>query len=113
MTTEDIVRLRPVMWAKYYGQERMLHKESGRVDPVKMIFSREKDSHFLKDFTLLLRPMSSVTEEEKKELEQLRKDHARYAAEFLVQWLEAHGFDIPRWELGGRTLKECGLAVYE
>ena len=31
----------------------------------------------------------------------------------VYQFLQSKGYDIPQYLLGGKTLKECGLAVYE
>lgn len=32
---------------------------------------------------------------------------------FIYQFLQSHEYDLPQYLLGGKTLKECDLAIYE
>lgn len=40
-----------------------------------------------------------------------REDHGHI--NMCYQYLQSKGYDLPSWYLGGKTLKEAGLAIYE
>jgi hypothetical protein len=92
------------------------------------------------DIYLVLRPLSAITDEDAIEVALRMNFHndeaAHYGKNFVkrafndltrvgfefhpmscvlsYQFLQSHrGYDLPMWILGGKTLKEAGLAVYE
>lgn len=90
---------------------------------------------------LLLKPISSITDEDAIEVCTIigsashlsKESQAHQAKELLqevafytkqtnivgaswcgvLQFLQSRGYDLPNWYLGGKTLNEAGLAIYE
>ncbi len=97
--------------------------------------------HLKGDTFLLLKPLSSITDEDKIELGQcfnvttdefdntiykalsdifinqfLEKGNLTYTVYTILhafQLLQSKGYDLPQYLLDGKTLKEAGLAIYE
>lgn len=90
------------------------------------------DCHVLK-----LRPLSAITDEDAIEVSKIcgykhdqnkwgrfvaqnfvqqREDaltHTLVVSASIYQYLQSKGYDLPSWYLGGKTLHEAGLAIYE
>jgi hypothetical protein len=81
---------------------------------------------------LILKPLSAITDEDVIELYKIMVGDdfdERYIETFkkgegvkidnimknviAYQWLQSKGYDLPQYLLGGKTLQEAGLAVYE
>ncbi len=79
------------------------------------------------DFKLILKPLSEITHEDCTELYAAIKygmKSSKFILEILqalpynaaiiaYQYLISKGYDLPNYLLGGKTLQECGLAIYE
>lgn len=82
------------------------------------------------NFKLILKPLSSITDEDrdfcKKEFDMKLDFHPSGTDNFCyeshgnfnciagcVQYLQSKGYDLPQYLLGGKTLKEAGLAIHE
>lgn len=90
------------------------------------------------DATLFLRPISAITDEDAIEVAKLgqitgvsedkfalhgrlllghyiqRQTNVSGLSWFaILQYLQSKGYDLPHYLLGGKTLKEAGLAIYE
>ncbi len=96
----------------------------------------EQHEVYIEDLKLLLKPISSITDEHLKDLARLNqyrvdKDSVKYVVSFhkdillgtktdisirnpeCWQYLQSVGYDIPNYHLGGKTLEQSGLAIYE
>lgn len=75
---------------------------------------------------LLLRPLSAITDEDALNAYEIyhgNRQATEHAAMVVIetlaikasvfQYLQSKGYDLPSWLLGGKTLKEAGLAIYE
>ena len=85
------------------------------------------------DLILLKRPLSSITDEDAIEVVKiaslnLERSNTNFPAfkKFVLgycqsngfnhnvfQFLQSKGYDLPHYLLGGKTLKEAGLAIYQ
>lgn len=82
------------------------------------------------DFKLILTPLSQISDEDEIELGNIIGTFdVTYFIRSLIgktvysinastafqcyQFLQSNGYDLPQYLLGGKTLHECGLAIYE
>ena len=98
--------------------------EFGGKQKIKNICIRENDSiftfgpyevHGVENIKPYLRPMSSMTEKEKKVYDKLRMNYYKLfsteSSSNLIDWLNAHHFDYHIDPSTGKTLIESGLAI--
>lgn len=143
------------VFAQYWGQ-KCLHKDTipnlkvcDPYDSIAYALSRmdNEHNHFesyksLDDWKLILKPLSSITDEDATELACIHKWKELWEEDGFMdeeainrsliekgndmvttelfklpfkgyQFLQSKGYDLPQYLLGGKTLKEAGLAIYE
>ena len=89
-------------------------------------------SYAIEDCKLILKPLSEITDEDAIEVCKLQWGN-HYTENKLInallssvrsiepqayfanayQFLQSRGYDLPQYLLGGKTLHECNLAIYE
>lgn len=81
---------------------------------------------------LMLKPLSAITDEDAIEVAKITQENESYHNAgvgkmvvkgkwkfnmekyfFIHQFLQSKGYDLPNYLLGGKTLHEAGLAIYE
>ena len=96
----------------------------------------EQHEVYVEDLKLILKPLSSITDEDAIEVAKILKpnDEHTHNSEYgkmyvkqlfdgvmhtamkyfsLYQFLQSKGYDLPNYHLNGLTLKEAGLCIYE
>ena len=129
------------IFAPYFGQEynsKSLNKLWGvekRIFNNGGVLNLITNSNIESDIILILKPLSAITDGDKlwiadlfewKEVinisvgaflsELVKTEYNLYRADktlIAIQYLQSKGYDLPNFLLGGKTLQESGLAIYE
>lgn len=117
----------------YEGHEKKGNLE-GYTEPFGFQVQDQSNAMFIRHnvrkelLKLILKPLSSITDEDAIEVQKLIGFRAnRKFKQFIemcnatspesaieiYQFLQSKGYDMPHYLLGGKTLEESGLAVYE
>lgn len=116
---------------QYFGQKYLYKNEFGTFKGV--VGEYHTNEHLKnKSFILMLKPLNSITDEEfDKCWETIQESHDTLSKDWLkhhfknqgnkqismcvdlfsYQYLISKGYDLPHYLLGGKTLKESGLAI--
>lgn len=121
--------------AQYYGQEAKLTRTNGTVYIGKHPELRScHNNSSTKSYKLILKPLYSITDEEATRIgeilgiteplgysdvercrlmegRKLIKRHGFLHNISVYQYLQSRGYDLPHFLLGGKTLKEAGIAL--
>ena len=131
------------VFAQYLGQKYGFYDGAVVYPPIFSKFELYEvnlnDSYLLEKYRLVLKPLSAITDEDKEYCYHLYcencsydytqdysgikdavnhwlKNHSKNIICFLAtqhQFLQSKGYDLPQYLLGGKTLQESGLAIYE
>jgi hypothetical protein len=131
------IEIKAKVFAHYLGQKRIWTDKPNAYKNVGDIDYFDIDN-FLgtirnKEYKLILKPLSEISDEDATELVKLHKpsENPLYVKQSFVeksqpfirnwvinnvinyQFLQALGYDLPHFLLGGKTLHEAGLCIYE
>lgn len=123
------------VFAQYLGQ-KVWYNGTGSTNSI-----MDGNKLYSNDYKLLLRPLSAITDEDAievanlnyvpeyfdgdnksaanlgrywvKQIREMRHDDTPKYVWLTFQYLQSKGYDLPHYLLGGKTLKEAGLAIYE
>jgi len=128
------------VFAQYLGQKLTLKKEGESENLILDAHRLHYGNEFNKfgEVKLILKPLSKITDEDNVELYRLlgfkdtkgsNSPELRFeyygnvingserisfeTATKFYQFIQSKGYDIPQYLLGGKTLHESGLAIYE
>jgi hypothetical protein len=120
------------VFAQYLGQKVITDVEmTERLEGVELDCIRTDIGiyHFSvhNDEVLVLRPLSAITDEDAIKCAKIYHGNScDYSARsfkaviemlaeksIVYQYLQSQGYDLPNYLLGGKTLQEAGLAIYE
>lgn len=124
------------VFAQYFGQQ--FKSNAGSFNFEKIQSSGELDfGYTINEVKLILKPISKITDEDAINIAQMcyLGDYPEITGKKIVkglfeefknpyennpttivkihQYLQSKGYDLPHYLLGGKTLQEAGLAIYE
>ncbi len=120
---EITAEIKAKVFAHYLGQKVFWQETEGELTA----YNLHGASTILEPSKLILKPLSKITHENAVELYKAIKYNLR-STTFILQTLKAlpfnkstiayqylisKGYDLPHYLLGGKTLQECGLAIYD
>jgi hypothetical protein len=114
---------------QYFGQKYFYKNEFGTYGGI--VGEYHTNEHIRNEFFVLrLRQLSEITNEDAIEVAKIVQPNGKLNSEdgkaivsdlsefeltkmmLITQYLQSKGYDMPQYLLGGKTLKEVGLAVY-